>query len=267
MSEPLSLKARAALKRRFRHRSRVFGGWTSFGRPSIAETFCHAGMDFVGIDLEHTSISLRESESIIVATQSLGKVSLPRVSSHNGEQIKRQLDAGADGVIVPMVNTPEELDRIVNWTKYPTVGKRSFGVARAQGYGFDFSIYMRTWNDSSILILQIESIEGVSNIDRLVNHEEVDGVMIGPYDMSGSLGIPGQLDHPRVTEACAEVIKACKTYGKSCGTQIVDPDVKNVAQAFKRGFTFVILGSDLFQAWTWGERMQNLIKTQRKESK
>src|SRR5262249_46378217 len=153
---------------------------------------------------------------------------LPRVSSHNGEQIKRLLDSGADGLIVPMVNTTEELERIIGWFKYPPEGRRSYGVSRAQGYGFDFDRYTASWNKRSSLIIQIESIQAVEAIDDLLKTPAVDAVMTGPYDMSGSLGIPGQLDHPRVTEACARVIESCRRLGKGCGTQLVDPTPQNI---------------------------------------
>lgn len=248
-----------SLRQSFRKRRRLFGAWTSLGHPSITEIFTRMDVDFVGIDLEHSTISQEQSQRIIAAAHAGGRSCLPRVSSHNGEQIKRVLDSGADGIIVPMVETPEQVERLVQWSKYSPVGRRSFGVARAQGYGFDFDGYVKTWNRRSVLIIQIESIQGVEAIDELLGCPEVDGVMTGPYDMSGSLGIPGQLDHPRVTAACARVIEACRRHGKACGTQIVDPSPKNVRQAFAKGFTFTVLASDVFLLWTWSERMNKLI--------
>ena len=94
--------------------------------------------------------------------------------------------------------------------KYPPIGKRSFGVNRAQNYGFDFEDYIKSWNDSSIFMIQIESIEAVENIEELLQLENLDGVMIGPYDISGSLGVPGQLDHHLVVEASKKVIDHAK---------------------------------------------------------
>lgn len=253
------------LRSQLRSRKPLFGSWTSLGHPQITEAFCKASFDFVGIDIEHSTISLEQSQRIIAAANAAGTPCLPRIASHNGEQIKRLLDSGADGIIVPMVQTLQERDRLVKWTKYSPVGKRSFGVARAQGYGFDFDSYTRNWNKRSSLIIQIESIQGVEAIDRLLDHTEIDGVMTGPYDMSGSLGIPGQLDHPKVQAACKRVIEACRKYGKSCGTQVVDPDQKSVRRAFAQGFTFVVLASDIFLLWKWGERMNTLMGHLRKK--
>jgi len=143
------------------------------------------------------------------------------------------------------------------------VGNRSYGVNRAQAYGFDFDKYIEGWNDSSTFIIQVESIQAVENIDKLLGFDDVDGVMIGPYDMSGSLGVPGQTSHPLVIEASKKVIEACERYGKSCGTQVADASPKSIQQLFDLGYTFAILGSDLFVLWKWAEQMKLLMESMR----
>jgi len=253
------IKQRHNLKAKLRNRQRVFAGWTSLSNPSIAEIFARSGIDFVGIDIEHSTISQEQSQRIIAACQGNGTLCLPRVASHNKEMIKQLLDSGADGVILPMVNTPEETEKFISHCKYPPLGKRSFGIARAQGYGFDFDDYIKNWNASSSLIAQIESIQGVENIDKILSFEEIDGAMIGPYDLSASLGIPGQLDHPRALDAIKKVIAACAKYGKACGTHIIEPSQKSVSKAFFDGCTFVVLASDVFLLWKWSEKMSKII--------
>jgi 2-dehydro-3-deoxyglucarate aldolase len=250
---------RHSLKTKLRSRKQVLAGWTSLSHPSIAEMFARSGIDFVGIDIEHSTISQEQSQRIIAACQGNGTLCLPRIASHSMEAIKRLLDSGADGIIVPMVNTPEEVEQLISWCKYPPLGKRSFGIARGQGYGFDFHDYTKTWNESSTLIIQIESIQGVDNIDKLLSYQEVDGAMIGPYDLSGSLGIPGQLNHPLVVEAGGRVIAACAKYGKACGTQVIEPDRENIQAAFSAGYTFVVLASDIFILWKWSEQIGAII--------
>jgi 2-dehydro-3-deoxyglucarate aldolase len=185
------------------------------------------------------------------------------VASHNAEQIKRLLDSGADGIIVPNVSTREEIDRIIEWVKYPPLGGRSYGVARAQGYGFDFDAYTNAWNAQSTIIIQIESAEGAGRVEELIAPDGIDGAMIGPYDISGSLGIPGQLTHPRVTALCAGVVEACRKRGKACGTQLVEPSAEGIAAAFEDGYTFIVLGSDVFLLWKWAQRMRALIGAHR----
>lgn len=248
----------------FRSRKPVLGAWTSLAHSSITEIFASAGVDFIGIDLEHSTISLEQAAGIIAAAHAGGAACLPRVSSHNGEQIKRLLDSGADGIIVPNVSTRSEVERIVEWSKYPPLGKRSYGIARAQGYGFNFEEYAGTWNERSLIIIQIESKEATEAVDDLLSHDCIDGAMIGPYDLSGSLGIAGQLSDSRVTGACAGVVEACSRRGRACGTHIVDPTEESVEAALGEGYTFVVLASDIFVLWKWSERMRKLIARLRK---
>jgi len=251
---------RVQLKNKLRRREKVLAAWTSLSHPSITEIFSRIGVDFIGIDIEHSTINQGESQRIIAAAQAGCSLCLPRVATHNMEMIKRLLDSGADGIIVPMVANADEVKKIVAWMKYPPIGKRGFGIARAQGYGFDFNEYIFHWNRVSSLIVQIESIEAVNNIEEILSFDEVDAVMVGPYDISGSLGIPGQLDHPKVQNAAKRVIAACVKYKKGCGTQVIEPDIKNVAAKIKAGYTFIVLASDIFMLWQWSAKMQNIVK-------
>jgi len=252
---------RIALKRKLQQRERLFAGWVSYAHPSITETFALAGFDFIAIDMEHSTISLEQAQCIIRACQSKGVPCLPRPVSHSNDWFKPILESGADGLLVQMVNSPEEVETIIGHLKYPPTGNRSYGVNRAQSYGFDFNNYIRCWNESSVFIIQVESIQAVDNIDKLLAFDEVDGVMVGPYDISGSLGVPGQTSHPLVVEASRKVIVACERFGKSCGSQVADASEGNVQGLFDLGYTFAILGSDLFVLWKWSEQMQSLIKS------
>tara|TARA_X000000368_G_scaffold418395_1_gene417884 strand:+ start:626 stop:1396 length:771 start_codon:yes stop_codon:yes gene_type:complete len=250
---------RELLKKALKSRKKLFGAWVSYAEPSITETFAKAGFDFLAIDMEHSTITLPEAKGIITASQFYDVSCLPRPVSHSNDFIKPLLEFGADGMLIQMVNNANEVKRLIDHIKYPPIGKRSYGVNRAQGYGFDFDEYTSDWNNSSIFMIQVESIEAVEKIDEILAFDEIDGVMIGPYDISGSLGVPGQLDHPKVIEASKKVIEACKKYGKSCGTQLNDPNTNSVDELFNLGYTFAILGSDLFVLWKWAEQMKNIM--------
>lgn len=251
---------RAALKEKLRRRERLFAGWVSYAHPSITETFARAGFDFIAIDMEHSTISVEQAQRIIAASQGEGVPCLPRPVSHSNDWIKPLLESGADGLLVQMVNTPEEIESIIGHLKYPPVGRRSYGMNRAQAYGFDFDSYIQNWNETSTFIIQVESIQAIDNIDKLLAFDMVDGVMIGPYDISGSLGVPGQTSHPLVIEASRKVIDVCERFGKSCGTQVADASKESVQALFDLGYTYAILGSDLFVLWKWAEQMHGLIK-------
>lgn len=252
---------RKILKSKLTNRERLFAGWVSYAHPSITETFAGAGFDFIAIDMEHGTVSLEQAQRIIAAAQAEGSLCLPRPVSHSNDWTKPLLDSGADGMLYPMVQTKEEVRNLIDINKYPKEGKRSFGVNRAQNYGFIFDEYVENWNATSSLILQIESITAVENIDSLLSFPEVDGVMIGPYDMSGSLGVPGQTTHPLVLEASKKVILACEKYGKSCGSQIADVTEESMKKHFDQGYTYCILGSDLFVLWKWAESMKKLMES------
>ena len=250
---------RKDLKKALRLRKKIFGAWVSYSEPSIAETFAKADFDFLVIDMEHSSITLPQSKNIISVCQSMGLSCLPRPVSHSNDYFKPLLEFGSDGLFVQMVNNSSELKKIINYVKYPPIGNRSYGINRAQEYGFKIDEYFSSWNDESSLIIQIESIDGVNNIESLLDNDQVDAVMIGPYDISGSLGVPGEINHPKVINASKKVISACEKYGKSCGTQISDPNQENIKSLFDMGYTYAILGSDLFVLWKWAEKMNKLM--------
>ena len=254
---------RYKLKNKFVNRENILAGWTSIGHPQVAEMLAMSGVDFIGIDIEHSTISQEQSQRIIAACHDKGVRCMPRIATHNQEAIKQLLDSGADGIIAPTVDTPEQVEKLIEWIKYPPLGKRGYGIARAQDYGHNFNEYTSQWNNSSSLIIQIESITAVENIEKLLQFDEVDGAMIGPYDISGSLGIPGQIDHQKVKDAGRVVVEACRKYGKSCGTQDINPTSSSVKEAFGSGYTFVVLASDVFILWKWGEKMQEIVANYR----
>ena len=255
---------RKRLKKALGNRENIFGGWISYDHPSIAETFALTGFDFISIDMEHAPISLASAQRIISISQSKGIPCLPRPVSHSNDLFKPLLDSGADGLIVQMVETFEEVEKISKYLKYPPMGIRTFGINRAQDFGLNFENYVESWNENSILIIQIESKKGLENIDLITKHKSIDGIMIGPYDLSGSLGFPGELNNPVVDNACLKIIEACHNENISCGTQISIPTEKNIQEAIKKGYNFIILGSDLFILSEWSRRTSETMSKFRK---
>lgn len=254
------LEQRLILKQKFKNRERLFASWVSFAHPSITETFSMAGFDFMAIDMEHSTISTEQAQRIIAASQAQGIPCLPRPVSHSNDWIKPLLESGADGVLIQMVNNKTELENLIQHIYYPPIGNRSYGVNRAHDYGFTLDEYFGSWNESGSFIIQVESIEAVDNIEELLSFDAVDGVMIGPMDLSGSLGIPGQTNHPDVINASKKVINACEKYNKSCGTQVSQTTETKIQELFDLGYTFAILGSDLFVLWRWAEDMKGIIE-------
>jgi len=220
------------------------GSWIQIGHPAIAEIMAAAGFDWLVVDLEHSTISLREAEELIRIIDLKGVVPLVRVASNNAEQIKRIMDAGAHGVIVPMVNSKEEAHEVVSAVKYPPHGHRSIGLARAHGYGTQFLKYFEWQYEHSLVIVQIEHIDAVRNLESILSVSGVDAYIVGPYDLSGSLGLPGQFETPEFIDAMQQIRSVSEKLGIPGGVHIVEPDLLELGQRIKEGNRFIAYGMD-----------------------
>ncbi len=220
------------------------GSWIQLGHPAVAEIMATAGFDWLSIDLEHSTITLREAEDLIRVIDLKGVVPLVRLASNNAEQIKRVMDAGAHGVIVPMVKSGEEARAAVQAVKYPPQGKRSIGLARAQGYGADFNRYFDWQRDQSLVVVQIEHIDAVNDLESILTVPGVDAYIVGPYDLSGSLGMPGEFQAPQFLEAMAKIRAVSQQLQIPGGVHIVEPDPQALEECIAQGNQFIAYGVD-----------------------
>jgi 2-dehydro-3-deoxyglucarate aldolase len=154
------------------------------------------------------------------------------------------MDAGAYGVIVPMVNSKDDAERAVEAVKYPPGGSRGVGLARAQKYGIGFDEYVKNLNMHSIIIVQIEHIDAVNNLEDIVSVKGVDGCIIGPYDLSGSIGVPGQFDHPEMINAMDHIEGICRKSNFPLGFHVIPPEHKSLMEKIDKGYTFVAFSLD-----------------------
>jgi 2-keto-3-deoxy-L-rhamnonate aldolase RhmA len=240
-------------------RNYQLGSWISLGHPSIAEVMADAGFDWLCIDLEHSVTDYFEAQQLIIAIQSKGIKAYVRVGENNTRIIKRILDAGADGIIVPSVNSAADALKAVNSVKYPPYGTRGVGLARAQSYGFGFETYRDVKSKEIKLIVQIEHINAIRELDSIIQTEGVDGTFIGPYDLSGSMGKPGNYDDEDVKEALDIYEKTALKYNKLIGFHVVSPDYNQVLEKRKKGYNFIAFSFDaLFLGNTIREKLQHL---------
>ena len=221
------------------------GSWLTLAHPAIAEIMSRAGFDWLTIDLEHSVITIREAEEIIRVVELLGVIPLARLSANDPVQIKRVMDAGAHGVIVPMVNSIADAEAAVEAVRYPPMGKRGVGLARAQGYGSSFERYREWVNQESVVVVQVEHIEAVDNLEAILSVEGVDGFIVGPYDLSGSLGVPGQFDHPSMKKSMERIRTVGLASGKAFGIHIIEPNVKELRQRVDEGYNFLAYSLDI----------------------
>ena len=220
------------------------GSWITLNNPSIAEIMADAGFDWLCVDMEHSVIDYFEAQQLIMAIQSKGIKAYVRVGENNTRIIKRVLDAGADGIIIPSVNSAQEARKAVDSFKYPPMGKRGVGLSRAQGYGFNFENYRDHKTKELKLILQIEHINAIEELEEIVAVDGVDGTFIGPYDLSGSIGRPGEWDHPIVKEALLKYERISLASKKLMGYHVIEPKYELVKEKMYKGYNFISFSLD-----------------------
>lgn len=233
------------LKRRLADGEITIGSWLSFGYPQLAEMMGKAGFDWLVVDMEHGAMGTPGMLDLIQVIDLAGCVPLVRVGANDPLLIKHAMDAGAQGVIVPMVNSPEEARRAVDALYYPPRGTRGVGLSRAQGFGMGFDAYRAWAAENSILIVQIEHHLAVERLEEILAVDGVDGFIIGPYDLSGSLGVPGQFDHPAVARAMARVLEVVATHPKPGGFHIVHSKGRELTARLEQGCRFMAYGTEM----------------------
>ncbi len=234
------------LKQKLRNNELTIGSWIMIGHPVCVEVLALAGFEWLVVDIEHTSIDLETTQILIATIQAKGMKALVRVSKNEEVIIKRVLDMGADGIIVPMVCSEEDARKAVAYAKYPPLGERGVGLFRAQKYGMGFEEYKKWVNDELVIIVQIEHITAVKNIDAIVKTEGIDATIIGPYDLSGSMGFPGEFQRPEVQKMIQTVLDKCNEHNIPSGFHVVDTDPVKLNEKIAQGCTFLAYGIDYF---------------------
>ena len=242
------------------HRVRL-GSWITLNHFSIVEIMADAGFDWLCVDLEHSVIDYYGAETLIATIEANGCTPYVRVGSNDPLIIKRVLDAGAKGIIVPMIKSSHDAENLVKAAKYPPIGERGIGLARAQGYGFNFDKYVENINNEIKLIVQIEHIEAVNNLQSILNIDGIDGSIIGPYDLSGSMGKPGKYEDPDVLSVLAKYERVSKKLNKPMGYHIIKPDHKLVLEKLNKGYSFIAFSLDTVFLGTICRKEMNLLKS------
>ena len=237
----------AEIKQTFKEGRVSIGSWMSMAHVSIAEILASAGYDWVVIETEHTAIDVSEALRLMIAIEGRGAIPLVRLAWNDPIQAKAVMDSGAAGVLVPMINSKADAELAVNSVKYPPLGQRGVGLARAQGYGVTFDEYVQAANRDGLLMVQIEHIDAVRNIDEILSVPGIDGTFIGPYDLSLSMGMAGQLHHPEVEAAKQRVQEATTAHGLVPGIHLVHPDTaaEEMRDCVALGYRFIALGTDI----------------------
>lgn len=227
-------------RRRLLASETLTGTLVSIPSPEIVELLSLIGFDWLFLDAEHGAFGPNEIASLL---QAAGQTPcLVRIPGPDPAWIKKVLDAGATGIIVPQIESVQQAQAVIQAAKYPPAGKRGVGLGRAHKYGIEFSEYLSSANENTVIVLQAESQKAVDCINEIAAVEGLDAVLIGPYDLSASLGHTGDLQHPVVQTAIKDIADACHKHHTKLGIFGVCAD--NVSPYKQLGFTLLTVGVD-----------------------
>jgi 2-dehydro-3-deoxyglucarate aldolase len=252
---------KSILKDKLKKGELSIGSWLTIPHQSVIEILGSAGFEWLTIDLEHAAISIETAMNLIGHIQGNGMQALVRVSKNEEVIIKRVLDAGADGVIVPMIKNREDAIEAVNYVKYPPLGKRGVGLNRAQKYGTAFDTYQQWVKDEVVVIAQIEHIDAVNNLEEIFSVPGVDGIIVGPYDLSASMGYPGEYDRDDVQVALARIDEVAKKLKKPLGFHVIDTNHEKTLEKINKGYSFLAFSLDFFFLGDKAREEMKLLKS------
>jgi 2-dehydro-3-deoxyglucarate aldolase len=229
-------------RKRLKAGETLLGSMVTLPLAAVAEILAEVGFDWLFIDGEHGPL---ETAEVLAILQAVGDrvACVVRVPAAEEVPIKKVLDSGAEGIIVPQVNTVEQAESVVRYARYSPQGSRGVGLSRAQGYGMRFQQYLETANERIALIVQAEHVRAVENIESIVKVEGIDAILIGPYDLAASLGKMGQINDPAVTGAIEHVTKTCQSAGIPLGYFGVS--AQPIRPYIDRGYTLIAAGADI----------------------
>jgi len=242
------------LRKRLKNGDFVLGTILSLNSPDVAEILSGIGFDWLFIDAEHSTLDPHHLQAIFQATGD----SVPcvvRIPALDEIAVKKTLDAGAAGLLAPQVHNAAQAEQLVKWGRYYPEGTRGLGFGRAQGFGLKVGEYLERANEDIVLSVQAESATAVKNIETIVKVQGLDAVLVGPYDLSASMGLPGQIDHPDVKAAIQRVADVCMEAGMPVG--IFGLTAEAVRPYIEQGFRFIVAGVDTVML---GNAAQNLLK-------
>jgi len=233
-----------SLRKRLKDGTPFIGSWLQGGSLASAEILAQAGFSWLGLDCEHTSADIKDVEAVSRALGASQTPLLVRVSQADSLEIRQCLDVGAQGVIVPLVEDAEVAEQVVAAAKYPPKGKRGFCFGRMNEWGKSFFPYLDQADEAAVIVM-IESRKGVENIDAILATPGIDGVFIGPYDLSGSYDVTGEINHPLVLDARKRILEACKRSKVVPGLHLIHPSEEQANESLEEGFTFICVDADI----------------------
>lgn len=232
-----------AIRLKLKNSNTSIGSWMQIPNSSIAEIMGQSGYEWVAIDMEHGAISHHQLPDIFRALELGNTLPLARVVEGNSKECKQALDAGAGGIIVPMIESAQQLERVRDVCCWPPAGNRGVGFSRANLFGNNFDDYVNE-AQTPLLVAMIEHISAVKNIREILQVKGLDAILIGPYDLSASMGITAQFDDERFITALGEIAREAKKFNIAIGIHIVKQSEKILRQRIGEGYQFIAYSMD-----------------------
>ena len=231
------------IRKKLQNNQVSIGTWQQIPHSSISEILGQSGYDWVAVDMEHGSVSVAQLPDLFRAIELGGTLPLARIAESTPKDCKEALDAGAGGIIAPMIKSAEQLTMVRNACCWPPVGTRGVGFSRANLFGKNFDSYKKE-AQSPLLIAQIEHINAVNNLEEILQVDGLDAIIVGPYDLSASMGITGKFDTREFIEVMDSIINRCKKFNVPCGDHVVQPDRKLLDSRIDQGYRFIAYCTD-----------------------
>jgi 2-dehydro-3-deoxyglucarate aldolase/4-hydroxy-2-oxoheptanedioate aldolase len=235
-----------SFKERLKKRDLLVGSLLSIGSSDVADILSRVGFDYLWLEMEHAPTSAAQVQQMIQAVGGRCPC-IVRAPWNDHVWIKHILDTGCDGIVIPQIRSAAEAKAAIDACKYPPIGTRSVGVGRAQGYGMEMQDYVQHANERLVTILQIEHIDAVKALDSILDVPGFDAILIGPYDLSASMGLIEQVTHADVQNAIATIKKACAARNIPIG--IFAPDAAFAKAHIADGCTLIAMGIDAIYLW------------------
>lgn len=245
------MKTAKDIRRALREKRPTVGTWLQIPSADSAEIIARMGYDWAAVDMEHGAFTRADLPNIFRALERWGTMPFVRVAEGAMREIKACLDSGARGLIFPMIETWEQLDEAIMYSLYPggkefPHGRRGVGFSRANSYGLDFTAHTEPegLGHDLVLVAQIEHVNALDNLEAIFSHPRLDAYMVGPYDLSASMGLTGQFEHPEFLKALTLIEQQADARGLPKGFHVVQPDPEALIARAAQGYTFLAYGID-----------------------
>lgn len=233
----------AEIRNKLKQGQHSIGSWMQIPSAAVGEIMGDAGYDWIAVDLEHGSMGTAQLTDLFRSLEVGNTLPIVRLAQGSLKDAKSALDAGAGGIIIPMVESASQLKEVIDWSCWPPAGKRGVGFSRANLFGKYFEAY-REEAQKPLIIAQIEHIRAVDTIDEILAVNGLDAIMIGPYDLTASMGITAEFTHPDFLAARKRILDACKKSGIAAGLHIVQPEPAELSARIEEGYRFIAYSID-----------------------